>query len=300
MTPRKILFIGIWFLAAIFTPPASSHAQQTEPGPPAGTPGKYSTQPAQQGKAGTTTAGGKGTTTTGAKGGNTARTYRLSFAVVDFEISPELSSARTDLGAQIADTVAANLREHGAGLVVRKSVVLSAADFADPARTQDLRYELDADVVVGGQLRELGKELTVESIRTKDGQLLATSKSDIPESAVSHGIELWTAKGANHTDLAALVTEVRSPAYLLRNGSETEVPIVDAFQFLHAGDRVRCGKGGKLTLEIDGVVIHIEPSEKWFTLTAATGSAPAEELLDQISAKIYGESVMHYYMATTR
>jgi hypothetical protein len=304
MKPRDIIAITICCLTAILTAPASSRAQQTQPGPPAGTPGKYSTQPAQQGKAGATASANKGTTTTAGKGattkaGNTAR-YRLSFAVVDFEVSTELSAARADLGGKIADAFATSLREHGAGPVVRKAVVLSAADLADPARTRDLRYELDADVVVGGQLQGLGKELTVESIRTKDGQLLATSKSDIPEIPASQGIEFWTAKDANQTDLAALVTEVRSPAYLLRNGSDKEVPIVHAFQFLHAGDRVRCGKGGGLALEIDGVVIHIEPSDKWFTVTAATGSAPADELLDQVSAKIYGESVTHYYIVTPR
>src|SRR5271163_380510 len=105
MKPREIIAVTICCLTAILTAPASSRAQQTQPGPPAGTPGKYSTQPAQQGKAGTSA--GKGTTTSANKGTTTAAKggapYRLSFAVVDFQVPKELSPHHADLGGKIAD-----------------------------------------------------------------------------------------------------------------------------------------------------------------------------------------------------
>ncbi len=224
----------------------------------------------------------------------------LLFAVVDFQVPAELSAQRADLGGKIADAFASSLREQTSSQVIRTAVVLTTADLANPARTLPLKRELGADVLVGGKLGDSGKDLTIESVRALDGQLLATTKSDIDAKSPSQIVEFWVARSLRQTDLTAFVMEFKSPAYLLAHDSDQEVPITRTFQDLDAGDRVRCGRGGELAIEINGVLFRIEPSEKWFAVDATSASATAEQLLGEMSEKIITESKSKFHVVASR
>jgi hypothetical protein len=225
---------------------------------------------------------------------------RLAFAVVDFQVPVRMNAERADLGAKIADAFASSLKEEGAWKVVRKAVVLKESDLADPTRTRALREELGVDVVVGGRLIESGEYLTVESVLAENGRLLSTSKSDLGGNGPSQGIEFWAAKGTRQIEVTAFVLEIKGPAYLLPKASNKVVAINRALQDLQAGDRVRCGTGGELTIEINGVLFRIEPSEKWFTVDATSEPPRMLELLSGMSRTILTESELSYKVVVKR
>jgi hypothetical protein len=267
---KRILGFLILFIIASGTLRTIQAKPQKKPGRPAGTPGlTYVVLDFQ-----VSTLGTKNRPDSGREGAFLGRMLPLSMRI-------------PNLGRKIADAFVPELKESGAAKVVRKNVVFSEADLKNANRTNSLRQELGADVVVGGTVVESGEYLTATSVRAQDAVVLGVSREKVEDPRALRQ-SFMVSRGTNKKTALGFVMEMEGSAYVRAAGSAEEVPLRN-LEPLYPGDQVRSNDGGDLVIQINGRVFRIKPSDGWFTVRG-----PAEIALRGLAKTIFEMSEEKY------